>query len=43
MNINMEEMHRARYVGKDVELPCFLQEHHSSIPAGIHQVLEKLS
>ena len=25
MNIQMEEMHRARYVGRGVEFPCPLQ------------------
>jgi len=25
MNIQMGEMHRARYVGRGVELPCLLQ------------------
>ena len=28
MNIQMEEMHRARYGGRGEELPCPLQVHH---------------
>lgn len=29
MNILMEELHKARYVGRGTELPCSLQERHS--------------
>ena len=28
MKGQMEEMHRARYMGRDTELPCPLREHH---------------
>lgn len=38
MNIQVEEMHRARYVGRDMKLPCLLGE-----PLSQQRATQKLS